>query len=133
LFLQVGPNAPEYCPYHGNIPVGGKQLVYSNDPYVTGNFGGDDGNHPNGSSADGVIEGGLSHEHDESLTDPEPNNARTDFASGDRTRGEIGDKCRHFEAEEFGTPLGKAPNKATYNQVVNGDLYWYQQEWSNQG
>jgi PKD domain len=134
LFCSVGSTAPEYCAYHGNILVGGKQLVYSNDPYVTGNFGCDDGNHPNGSSADGVIQGGLSHEHDESLTDPEPNNAWTDFATGELTGSEIGDKCRNFGVEEeFGTPLGKAPNGATYNQVVGGHLYWYQQEWSNQG
>jgi PKD domain len=134
LFCSVGSNAPQYCAYHGNIPVGGKELVYSNDPYVTGNFGCDDGNHPNGSSADGVIEGGLSHEHNESITDPEPNNAWADFASGELTGFENGDKCRNFGAEEeFGTPLGEAPNKATYNQVVGGHLYWYQQEWSNQG
>jgi hypothetical protein len=134
LFCSVGSTAPEYCAYHGNILVGGKQLVYSNDPYVTGNFGCDDGNHPNGSSADGVIQGGLSHEHDESLTDPEPNNAWTDFATGELTGSEIGDKCRNFGVEEeFGTPLGKAPNGATYNQVVGGHLYWDQQEWSNQG
>ena len=134
LFCSVGSTAPQYCAYHGNIPVGGKQLVYSNDPYVTGNFGCDDGNHPNGSSADGVIQGGLSHEHDESLTDPEPNNAWTDYATGELTGAEIGDKCRNFGVEEeFGTPLGEAPNKAIYNQVVNGHLYWYQQEWSNQG
>src|ERR1700736_3531488 len=64
-----------YCAYHGNSPLGEKELIYSNDPYVTGNLGCDDGNHPNGSSADGILQGGLSHEHDESLTDPEPNNA----------------------------------------------------------
>ena len=35
------------------------------------------------------------------------------------------------EASEFGEPLGRAPDGAKYNQLINGDLYWYQQEWSN--
>ena len=33
----------------------------------------------------------------------------------------------------MGTPLGKAPDGASYNQVINGHFYWYQEEWSNQG
>jgi PKD repeat protein len=128
---SVGSTRPTYCAYHGNIPLeGGGEIVYSNDPYVTGDFGCDDGEHPNGKPSDGVLEGGLTHEHDESLTDPEPNNAWTDYETG----YEIGDKCRTFvAASEFGTPLGKASNGAKYNQVINGHDYWYQQEWSNQG
>jgi hypothetical protein len=127
---SVGTSAPAYCAYHGAVTVPGGVIVYSNDPYVTGNASCDDGNHPNGSSADGVIVGGLSHEHNESLTDPEPNNAWTDIGG---SGGEIGDKCRTFEAgSEFGPPLGNAPDGAKYNQVINGHPYWYQQEWSNQ-
>ena len=120
----------QYCAYHGDIPVTGGVIVYANDPFVTGNAGCDSGNHPNGKSSDGVLMGGLSHEHNESITDPEPNNAWTDIGG---SGGENGDKCRTFvEASEFGTPLGKAPNGATYNQLINGHEYWYQQEWSNQ-
>ncbi len=75
-----------------------------------------------------MLEGGLSHEHNESITDPEPNNAWTDF--GSETGGEIGDKC----GGAMGEPLGEEPaNKALYNQVVNNHFYWYQEEWSNQG
>jgi hypothetical protein len=119
-----------YCAYHGAIRVPGGVLVYSNDPYVTGNPGCDDGNHPNNSPSDGAIEGGLSHEHNESVTDPEPNNAWTDIGG---SGGEIGDKCRTFEASsEYGTALGTAEDGAKYNQLINGHDYWYQQEWSNQ-
>ena len=84
--------APVFCAYHGNIPLeGGKELIYTNDPFV-------DGqrrlrrreNHPNESPSDGALQGGLSHEHNESITDPEPNNAWTDIGG---TGGEIGDKC----------------------------------------
>ncbi len=126
---SVGTSKPIYCAYHGNILLGaGQEIIYSNDPYVTGNFGCDDGEHPNGPS-DGALEGGLSHEHNESITDPEPNNAWTDFANGETTGYEVGDKCGF----EMGTPLGTAPDGSSYNQVINGHLYWYQQEWSNQG
>jgi PKD repeat protein len=102
-------------------------LIYSNDPVVTGNPGCDDGNHPNGPS-DGALEGGLSHEHNESITDPLPNDAWTNGA-GARQGLENGDQCDRV----MGTPLGTAPNGAKYNQVINGHFYWYQEEWSNQG
>jgi len=95
---------------------------------VTGNPGCDDGEHPNNKPSDGALEGGLSHEHNESITDPELNAWYA--ASG----AENGDKCRTFkEASEFGTPLGTAPDGSRYNQVVNTRFYWYQQEWSNEG
>jgi hypothetical protein len=125
---SAGSKKPVYCAFHGNVPVGEGQLIYSNDPYVTGIKGCDDGNHPNGSTSDGVLQGGLSHEHVESITDPEPNNAWTDIATGRTTGYEIGDKCGGNE----GVPLGTASNGAKYNQVINGRFYWYQQEWSNQ-
>ncbi|HEX4564238.1 MAG TPA: PKD domain-containing protein, partial [Solirubrobacteraceae bacterium] len=120
----------EYCAYHSAFNVKTGVVVYSNDPYVTGNLGCDDGNHPNGKPSDGVIEGGLSHEHNESITDPEPNSGWTDLGG---TGGEIGDKCRTFESgTEFGPTLGITESGAKYNQVINGHFYWYQQEWSNE-
>jgi hypothetical protein len=122
---SVGTSRPVYCAYHGNIPLGGgEEIIYANDPFVTGNPGCDDGNHPNGPS-DGALEGGLSHEHNESITDPEPNNAWTDIGG---SGGEVGDKCEG----EMGTTLGTTGGGATYNQVINGHFYWYQEEWSNQ-
>jgi PKD repeat protein len=115
-----------YCAYHGNIELeGGAELIYANDPYVAGNLGCEEGISPNGSPSDGELQGGLSHEHNESITDPEPNNAWTDLFGG----AENGDKCD----ESTGSALGKAPNGESYNQVINGHFYWYQEEWSNQG
>jgi hypothetical protein len=125
---SAGSKIPIYCAYHGNIPTPGGVIIYSNDPYVTGNSGCDDGEHPNSKPSDGALQGGLSHEHNESITDPELN------AWTDSEGNENGDKCRTGEeASEFGTPLGTAPDGSRYNQVVNSDLYWYQQEWSNEG
>jgi PKD repeat protein len=122
---SAGIPSGEFCAYHGNVQLPeGHELIYSNDPYVTGNGGCDDGNHPNGPS-DGALQGGLSHEHNESITDPLPNSAWTDFGG---EVGEIGDKCGGTRGEPLGTVEGK-----TYNQVIHGHFYWYQEEWSNQG
>ena len=127
---SVGSKKPAYCAYHSAFEALAGVVVYANDPYVTGNGGCDDNNHPNGKPSDGVIEGGLSHEHNESITDPEPNSGWADLSSGG---SENGDKCRTFESSsEFGTPLGITESGAKYNQVINGDPYWYQQEWSNE-
>jgi PKD repeat protein len=114
-----------FCAYHGNTVIS-PMLFYSNDPFVTGNPGCDDGNHPNGPS-DGVIEGGLSHEHNESITDPIPNDAWTN-GTGPNHGSEIGDQCNTAMGEPLGTHNG-----AKFNQVINGHFYWYQEEWSNEG
>jgi IPT/TIG domain len=125
---SAASNNPTYCAYHGSFASGGGKIVYSSDAYVTGVEGCDDGEHPNESPSDGALEGGLSHEHNESTTDPELN--AWFAASGE----ENGDKCRTFVASsEFGTPLGKAPDGSRYNQLIDTRKYWYQQEWSNEG
>jgi len=124
---SVGASHPAYCAYHSDIPVAGGVIVYANDPYVN-ESGCDPGEeHPNGNPSDATIGGGLAHEHSESVTDPELD------AWFDHKGNEVADKCSSFrEASEFGEPLGRAPDGAKYNQVINGDLYWYQQEWSNE-
>jgi hypothetical protein len=125
---SAGASNGVYCAYHSFIAMTGGTLVYANDPYVTGIAGCDDGEHPNNKPSDGALEGGLSHEHNESITDPELNAWYA--ANGD----ENGDKCRTFvQSSEFGTPLGTAPDGSRYNQVIDSHLYWYQQEWSNEG
>ncbi len=114
-----------YCAYHQNTSIS-PMLFYANDPYVPGNPGCDDGNHPNG-IWDGELQGGLSHEHNESITDPIPNDAWTN-GSGANHGYEIGDQCDGVNGPSLGTHNG-----AAYNQVINGHFYWYQEEWSNQG
>ncbi len=117
-----------YCAYHGYIPVSGVNIVYANDPYVGGNPGCDSGQHPNNNLSDSVLMGGLSHEHNESITDPKLNAWYA--PSGE----ENGDKCRTFEpGSELGLTLGYAPDGSPFNQLINGDEYYYQQEWSNKG
>jgi PKD repeat protein len=114
-----------FCAYHQNTSPT-RMLLYADDPFVVGNPGCDDGNHPNGPS-DGALIGGLSHEQNESVSDPLPNDAWTNGAGA--TQGfEIGDLCGGV----MGKALGTAPDGAKYNQVINGHFYWYQTEWSNQ-
>jgi hypothetical protein len=122
-----GTSHPKYCAYHSFIQTGSGALVYAVDPWVLGlncDFGEE---HPNGNASDATIGGGLAHEHSESVTDPELN------AWYDAKANEVADKCRTFKAAtEYGEPLGKAPDGADYNEVIDGDLYYYQQMWSNQ-
>ncbi len=123
---SVGASHPKYCAYHGFI-TGGTGIVYANVPYTQGTNCDTGEEHPNGNASDAALGGGLVHEHSESVTDPELN------AWYDARGMEVGDKCRTFKpASEFGEPLGKAPDGSKYNQVINSDLYWYQQEWSNE-
>ncbi len=121
-----GTAHPGYCAYHGFIPVSGGVIIYANNPYVAGLSCDPGEQHPNENPSDATIAGGLAHEHSESLTDPELN------AWYDSKGQEAADKCRTFKTKtEFGEPLGVAPDGADYNQLINGDEYWFQQEWSN--
>jgi PKD repeat protein len=118
-------NLAAFCAYHGNTTLS-PMLLYSDNPFDATNPLCQDGNNPNGIS-DGEINGGLSHEHNESITDPLPNDAWTNGVGADHGE-EVGDQC----VGQMGPPLGTAPNGAKYNQVINGHFYWYQEEWSNQ-
>jgi hypothetical protein len=122
---SAGSSKPAYCAFHASFPFGGGEVIWADQPYVTGNPDCDDGDHPNRTTADGALQGGLSHEHNEAITDPEPNGGWADFGSG--PGDEEGDKCSFENGPALGTVNG-----AGYNQVVDGHFYWYQEEWSNQ-
>jgi hypothetical protein len=126
LLCSGGTENAAYCAYHGFIEAGAQVIVYANDPYAFETVC-DPKQAPNNVFSDATLGGGLVHEHSESLTDPMLN------AWLSKSGEEVGDLCRTFEPKtEFGTQLGTAEDGAKYNQVVNGDLYWYQQEWSNE-
>jgi PKD repeat protein len=118
-------NLAFFCAYHENTSLS-PLLIYADDPFDATNPLCEDGNNPTGSIAGGEINGGLSHEQNESVTDPLPNDAWTNGA-GALQGSEVGDQCVGM----FGTPLG-THNGAKYNQVINGHFYWFQEEWSNQ-
>ncbi len=123
----TGPHA-DYCAYHNFIELPKGVIIYAYNPYVAGLGCGDEANRPNGNPSDEELAGGLAHEHSEAVTDPELN------AWYDSKKDEVGDKCRvaNDPEVEFGAPLGTAPDGSKYNQLIDGDEYWYQQEWSNE-
>ena len=67
-------------------------MLYANMPFDANNPFCQDGNNPNGLISDGEINGGLSHEHNESVTDPLPNDAWTNGARPNHGE-EVGDQC----------------------------------------
>jgi hypothetical protein len=111
----------QYCAYHSSFTSSaGGTVLYANQPYTaTVPAACDAGQHPNGDDADPTINV-VSHEHAEAITDPLGN------AWYDRKGYENGDKC----AWNFGTALGSTAT-GRYNQLINGNPYYLQQEWSN--
>ncbi|HTY96141.1 MAG TPA: IPT/TIG domain-containing protein [Solirubrobacteraceae bacterium] len=115
----------KYCAYHSFFKVGSETFLYVDLPY-------DDtpecvAESPNESPSDYAISGGLAHEHSDTVTDPEFN------AWISEKEEEIADKCRSSNVlKEMGPALGTAPDGVPYNQLINGDEYLYQQEWSNE-
>jgi hypothetical protein len=119
------PPLRAYCAYHQNTATS-TMIFYANMPYDADNPRCQDGNYPNGLISDGEINGGLSHEHMESVTDPIPNDAWTNGA-GAFQGFEVGDQCNRVR----GNPIGTTASGIPFNQVINGHPYWYQEEWSN--
>jgi hypothetical protein len=110
----------QYCAYHSWFGSGSSVTLYANQPYTdTVPSACDATAHPNGDAADPTINV-VSHEHNEAITD-EQGNAWYDLAGY-----ENGDKCAWY----FGTALGTW-NGAPYNQLINGNHYELQQEYSN--
>ena len=113
---QCASNA--FCAYHSGFFTSNGIVLYANQPYASvSNIYGScvTGDRPNSSDADDTLNV-VSHEHNETITDP---TGRGWFA---RSGLENGDKCDF----NFGPLIG-----AGYNQIINGDRYYLQQEWSN--
>jgi len=109
-----------YCAYHGNFFNGsGQTILYADDPYPDG--GCPLGQYPNGpgTASDEAIST-LSHEHNETITDPNLD------AWYDSSGEEIGDKCE----QNYGPILGGSSG-AGYDQAIASGHYYIQEEWSN--
>jgi IPT/TIG domain len=114
-----------FCAYHGwsapvSNPGANPGYIYAVEPYnPLGSSGCDFGEDPNGNAAD-ITVNTLSHETNEAITDP------VGLGWWDSNGLENGDKCAWNFGDRFGTTgLGQ------YNQVINGDVYFLQREWSN--
>ncbi len=106
-----------YCGYHTTTVDG---VPYALIPYnaVLGHC--QSGNpRPNSNTADPAIST-ISHEHNESVTDPLGN------AWIEGSGEEEADLC----ASSFGATLGGA-GAGAWNQLIHGDHYYLQQEWSD--
>jgi hypothetical protein len=118
----LGGTTSGYCGYHSQTAQSG--LLYVVVPYnaVPGHC--QSGNpRPNGSTADPAIST-ISHEHNETITDPQTYNSWID-PSGN----EEGDLC----ITAFGAPLGGSIQDGTaYNEIIDGGRYYLQEEWSNE-
>jgi hypothetical protein len=114
----LGGNATGYCGYHSASRD--SQVLYAVIPYnaVPGHCQ-SDRPRPNASPADPTISS-LSHEHNETVTDPLGN------AYVDGSRLEDGDLC----LMQFGPPVGGA-GASVWNEDINGGHYYLQEEWSN--
>src|SRR5262249_43359882 len=106
-----------FCAYHGYASGG---LIYANQPYAAiANC--DGGQRPNSDDADLTINV-TSHEHREAINDCQLN------AWYDAAGYEGSDKC----AWQFGSMLGGTAGHQ-YNQLINGNPYFLQMEYSNDG
>jgi hypothetical protein len=146
---NAGPGGKQvFCAYHSRTGTSG-QYIYSNipdtdniagcDSFVSGSPGGNSDCEvtlcvwPNG-WADGVLSA-VSHEHNESITDPEPNNGWADWSQLRNVPGdENGDKC-NFDAMDDPNTVEHDNGNFTvtpFNQTLNGRRYLIQMQWSNE-
>lgn len=135
----------QFCAYHSSFSFGSpsKELLYATVPFLAAvqfpkacQF---DGNtqiqEPNGDLADVALKF-LSHEHNETITDP-TGGGWYDNASGN----EDGDNCNATgpSSPHGGSSLnaflptlgGSASAGALYDQLIAGNRYYLQSEWSN--
>jgi hypothetical protein len=118
-------SANYFCAYHNSfVDSNNEPVIYANEPYQQAIDACSSGSSPNSDGADSTINT-ISHEHNEAITDPFGDGW---YANDPPNYDENGDLC----AWNFGTPLGGIGGTA-YNQVINGDHYWLQQEYSNAG
>jgi len=112
-----------FCAYHSFFTdPNGEDVIYADEPYEGPYIGcaGRDQGVPNDRDSDVTINT-ISHEHNEAITDP----LGDAWYSSDSELGENGDLC----AFGYGTQIGTG--FSAYNQVINGDHYDLQQEYSN--
>jgi hypothetical protein len=112
------PAAGSFCGYHSTTPDG--TILYAVIPYnaVSGHC--QSGNpRPNSLTADPAVST-ISHEHNETVTDP----LGTGWIDG--AGNEDGDLCR----QQYGPILGGS-GAAAWNQSIHGGHYFLQEEWSN--
>jgi PKD repeat protein len=141
----LGCASSDFCAYHTYLNDAGENVMYAVMPTLSAGAGRDpkdcqwDGNArlqtPNGDAGD-LLVSSLSHEDNETITNPLLN---AWYVSS--TRSEDGDMCSStgpFAPDQGENPLayrpvlgGSASAGTLYDQVLSGDRYYLQSEWSN--
>jgi hypothetical protein len=118
-YCALGGTKTGFCGYHSFTTE--QRALYAVIPYnaVSGHCQSDHPR-PNSSPADPALST-LSHEHNETVTDPYGD------AWIDRSDNEDGDLC----IKSFGPDLGGS-GPAAWDQVIHGGHYYLQDEWSNE-
>jgi Ca2+-binding RTX toxin-like protein len=117
-----------FCAYHSGFHAAAGDTLYANIPYTAGDPGCDDGQHPNGNPADGVLTS-ISHEQRETMDDPDVW-AASSLSDGNlgwynSSYGESSDECALSYSNRQGPAGGQ------YTSTINGHHYWIQDDWSN--
>lgn len=114
-----------YCGYHRSFGPASSPMVYGNETYEADGCG--EGQFPNHNVAADSAISVFSHELAEMMTDPLDETDTWRDGSG----AEIGDIC----GDDYGRPLGVTdpgyPDVTKYNQLINGNPYYTQTEFSN--
>lgn len=139
----LGCASNTFCAYHSSTTDGSNTLLYAampmlpaeNNPKACQADGNTAVQTPNGDRADVVI-GDLSHEDNETISDP-LGTSWYDTSSGN----EEADNCaitgsfspgQDTNQDAFKPTLGGSAGAGTlYDQLINGDQYYTQSEWSN--
>lgn len=135
-----------YCAYHSSMTdVASNTYFYANEPYPNQSRGGgaeptdcDMGEHPNAvdpfnlddSAADEDISS-SSHEYSETITDPLGTGWWVSDPLSFYYGYEIGDLCAYYLGGAVTVLGGDVFSGTAYDQVINGDHYFTQGEWSN--
>jgi PKD repeat protein len=147
-----------FCSYHGSYTDGPDDVLYASIPLINA-FVADDANgldpkfcqsdnnpvvqEPNGDDGDVALKY-MSHEDSETITDPLGGTGWYDPASGN----EVADNCNIWDPNDpikfpVGPTYGNDPNAfeptlggsesagTLYDQLINGDQYYIQSDWSN--
>jgi hypothetical protein len=117
-----------FCAYHSAFGPTNLPVIYANEPYEgpsvvpIGECTDISQGFPNNNPDSETTVNTISHEHNESITDPLGNG----WIASDGN--ENGDLCAYI----FGNPLGGSPGSTAWNQVINTHKYSLQEEYSNQ-
>jgi PKD repeat protein len=127
-----------YCAFHSSIVSGPDTILYSHDPFTLMDStnakkcqhdGSSTIQEPNGDLQGDVALKAVSHEHNETITDP-LGDGWWNLNNGN----ENGDQCNSTtnNSKAFTPTLGGTAGSGTlYNQLINGHQYYIQSEWSN--